>query len=195
MSTETYTRITQIEPVAATEHSVAPRYEIRPISPEAVRELRVRDDAGQRPREVADEEGGAPLRCCLGRSTPGERLLLVSYAPLRRWAAETGATPGAYDEVGPVFIHREPCAGWPDSGPQATATSYPAAMVGERRVLRAYSARGEILGGRLLIDGSAEHDGSVDEALEQWYADPRVAAVHIRAVEYGCFHAETRRVG
>ncbi|MGW3510169.1 DUF1203 domain-containing protein, partial [Streptomyces sp. NPDC000994] len=31
---------------------------------------------------------GAPLRCCLRRSEPGERIALVSYAPLRRWAAE-----------------------------------------------------------------------------------------------------------
>ncbi|MFF5720755.1 DUF1203 domain-containing protein [Streptomyces buecherae] len=179
----------------APDQDSGPRYEIRPIAPEVLRALRVRDDAGRAPRVVVDEDGGNPLRCCLGRGTPGERLMLVSYAPLRRWAAETGATPGAYDEVGPVFIHPKPCAGWSGDGRDATPDGYPRGIVGERRVLRAYSAEGRILGGRLLIQGSPEHGGSPAEALAEWYRDPRVAAVHIRAVEYGCFLAETRRAG
>lgn len=190
MSTETHA---QSPDVTQPDQGAGCRYEIRAIAPATLRALRVRDDAGQAPRSVVDEEGGTPLRCCLARSTPGERLLLVSYAPLRRWAAETGADPGAYDEVGPIFIHPDECAGWPGEG--AATEGYPQAMRGELRVLRAYSARGEILGGRLLIEGSAERGGGIDEALEQWYDDPRVAAVHIRAVDYGCFHAETRRVG
>ncbi|GAA3304049.1 hypothetical protein GCM10020295_54180 [Streptomyces cinereospinus] len=74
-------------------------------------ELRDADDAGRVMTAVTDEEGGAPLRCCLRRSEAGERIALVSYAPLRRWAAETGVDPGAYDEQGPVFIHAEDCAG------------------------------------------------------------------------------------
>ncbi|MFT2014460.1 DUF1203 domain-containing protein [Streptomyces sp. 796.1] len=179
--------------VAPDSAAAAPRYEIRAIAPDVVSALRVRDDAGEAPRTHVSENGGTPLRCCLGRSEPGERMLLVSYAPLRRWAAETGADPGAYDEVGPVFIHPEPCGGWtPDA---AAAGRYPEPMRGERRVLRAYGATGQILGGRLLIEGSADHGESVEEALATWYEDPRVAAVHIRAVEFGCFHAETRRVG
>ncbi|MBB5937272.1 DUF1203 domain-containing protein [Streptomyces zagrosensis] len=189
--------------------SAGPGYEVRPIVPETLRELRLRDDAGRAPRVVIEGDGGTPLRCCLSRSVAGERLFLVSYAPLRRWAAETGGDPGPYDEVGPVFIHPEPCGGWPAAGQGGGgAMSYPREMWGERRVLRAYSTKGEILGGRLIEghtgtastasteenDGNAKAGVSLDEALEQLYSDPRVAAVHIRAVEYGCFHAETRRV-
>lgn len=204
MTTETHTQHTQ--PAERTQHAhhttaeaaptpaAAPRYEIRAIAPDVVSALRVRDDAGEAPRIHVSENGGTPLRCCLGRSEPGERMLLVSYAPLRRWATETGADPGAYNEIGPVFIHPEPCGGWtPDAA--AAAGRYPEPMRGERRVLRAYGATGQILGGRLLIEGSADHGESVEEALATWYEDPRVAAVHIRAVEFGCFHAETRRVG
>ncbi|WFB06710.1 DUF1203 domain-containing protein [Streptomyces sp. LX-29] len=161
-------------------------YEVRAIAPEVLERLRERDDAGRPPRLVTEEgEGGTPLRCCLGRSGPGEELALLSYAPLRRWARETGADPGAYDETGPVFVHAVDCGGW--SGDPGR---YPVALHGERRVLRAYSARGTILGGRLL-DGQAV---SVERALAELYADPEVAAVHVRAVEFGCFHAETRRV-
>ncbi|MBO8197146.1 DUF1203 domain-containing protein [Streptomyces smyrnaeus] len=164
-------------------------YEIRAIPAQTLEELRTRDDAGAPPRRVVDEEGGNPLRCCLERSRPGETLALVSYAPLRRWARETGADPGAYDEVGPVFIHPHDCGGWAG----AADGGYPEAMRGERRTLRAYSADGRILGG-LLLDGTREKTPTVEEGLAQLYADPLVAAVHVRAVEFGCFLAETRRV-
>ncbi|SER98597.1 DUF1203 domain-containing protein [Streptomyces qinglanensis] len=165
-------------------------YEIRAIPPGTLQELRARDDAGAPPRTVVDEEGGNPLRCCLERSRPGETLALASYAPLRRWARETNADPGPYDEVGPVFIHPRDCGGWagaPDGG-------YPEAMRGELRTLRAYSAQGRILGG-LLLDRTREGAPTVEEGLAQLYADPLVAAVHVRAVEFGCFQVETRRYG
>ncbi|WP_326806988.1 DUF1203 domain-containing protein [Streptomyces sp. NBC_01775] len=162
-------------------------YDIRAIAPRVLNELRVKDDAGAPPRRVADTDGGSPLRCCMERSKPGETLAFVSYAPLRRWARETGADPGAYDEVGPVFVHPLDCGG--RRGPTG---SFPEAMRGERRTLRAYSARGCILGG-LLLDGSQERTPTIEEGLAELYADPRVAAVHVRAVEFGCFLVETRR--
>ncbi|WP_420719343.1 DUF1203 domain-containing protein [Streptomyces sp. RTd22] len=159
-------------------------YEIRAIAPEVAKQLRIQDDAGNPPRMVANDEGNNPLRCCLGRSLPGETIALVSYAPLRRWAEETGAEPGPYDEQGPVFIHAEECDGW-------TGPGFPSGMWGDHRVLRAYSAKGNILGGRLLTGGGQE---ACEETLAELYADPEVAAVHVRCVEFGCFVAETRRV-
>src|ERR1700754_2965836 len=86
-------------------------YEYRPIPPAIAAQLRPRDDAGLTRDPVVDDEGGAPLRCLLTRPVPGERIVLVSYAPLRRWAGEHGADPGAYDEIGPVFLHADACAG------------------------------------------------------------------------------------
>jgi hypothetical protein len=155
-------------------------YQIQAIPSEVVAELRVRDDAGSVPEEVTHEEGGAPLRCCLRRAKPGERMLLASYAPLRRWAARTGANPGAYAENGPVFLHAEPCAG-PDGGGDP-----PVAMHGPRRVLRAYSDQGRILRGTLL-QSSGEDWTEVDGPLRALLADEQVAMVHIRTVEQGCF--------
>ncbi|MFF9213930.1 MULTISPECIES: DUF1203 domain-containing protein [unclassified Streptomyces] len=149
----------------------------RPIAPEVLKELRTADDAGRTPVPVTDEEGGSPLRCCLRHSRPGERIALVSYAPLRRWAAETGAAPGPYDEQGPVFVHAEECA-----GPQGDGLPFTNA----HRVLRRYSADGRILGGELVADG-------FEEALHEAFDDPSVALVHVRAVEYGCFYYEVRR--
>ncbi|WP_171116396.1 MULTISPECIES: DUF1203 domain-containing protein [Streptomyces] len=153
-------------------------YIARPIEPPVLKELRSADDAGREMVPVTDEEGGAPLRCCLRRSEPGERIALVSYAPLRRWAAQTGADPGAYDEQGPVFIHAEECP-----GPQGSALPFTNA----HRTLRRYSAEGRIVGGRLV-------DNGFEAALANAFDDPEVALVHVRAVEYGCFLYEVRRV-
>ncbi|MFE5889443.1 DUF1203 domain-containing protein [Streptomyces sp. NPDC056468] len=149
-----------------------------PIDPTALKELRSADDAGRRTVPVTDEEGGAPLRCCLRRSAPGERIALVSYAPQRRRAAETGVDPGAYDEQGPVFIHAEECGG-PDGDALPFANAH--------RTVRRYSGDGRILGGRLVEPGDFER------AFAEAFADPGVAFVHVRAVEYGCFLYEVRR--
>ncbi|WP_405613912.1 DUF1203 domain-containing protein [Streptomyces sp. NBC_00076] len=154
-------------------------YTARPIGPVALKELRSVDDAGRAVAPVIDDEGGAPLRCCLRRSEPGERIALVSYAPLRRWAAQTGAEPGAYDEQGPVFIHAQECAG-PDGDGLAFTNSH--------RVLRRYSADGRILGGRHV-----RAPEEFEDAFRKAFDDPAVALVHVRAVEYGCFLYEVRR--
>ncbi|MFD4697698.1 DUF1203 domain-containing protein [Streptomyces niveus] len=158
-----------------------------PIGPAVLKELRDTDDGGATNTPYTDPEGGAPLRCCLRRSRAGERIALVTYAPLRRWAAETWARPGAYDEQGPVFIHAEEC-----EGPAADRDGYPFAGAGALRTVRRYDSEGRIVGGRLLEIPEAAEEG-FDEAFAEAFTDPKVALVHVRAVEYGCFHFEVRR--
>ncbi|MFL4904133.1 DUF1203 domain-containing protein [Streptomyces sp. MMS24-I2-30] len=155
-------------------------YTARPVDPAALKELRAVDDAGRETVPVTDDEGGAPLRCCLRRSAPGESIALVSYAPLRRWAAGTGAEPGAYDEQGPVFIHAGECPGPVAEGGHPFTNAH--------RTVRRYSAGGRILGGRLV----SRPDG-FEAAFAEAFADPEVALVHVRAVEYGCFLYEVRK--
>jgi hypothetical protein len=161
-------------------------FEVRAIDPAALAELRLMDDAGHAPRSVTDAEGGSPLRCCLRLSEPGERIGLVSYAPLRRWARTTGADPGPYDEVGPVFIHLAECGGAPGS-------AFPAAFCGTRRMLRAYRTDGSILGGWLAEPGNVSDPETAAVLLDSIFADRDVALVHARAVEFGCFTFEVRR--
>ncbi|KUN82170.1 hypothetical protein AQJ64_20515 [Streptomyces griseoruber] len=155
-----------------------PTYLPRPIAPDVVEELRTVDDAGRPAAAFADREGGAPLRCCLRRSERGETIALVSYAPLRRWAARSGAEPGAYDEQGPVFVHGRGCPGPAGGGLPFTEA---------HRTVRRYSAEGHILGGELVTDGDFAR------AFRNAFDDPAVALVHVRAVEYGCFLYEVRR--
>jgi hypothetical protein len=167
-------------------------FSIRPIPAATLKELRTTDDSGHPLQPFTAGAGqapldcvGSPLRCCLRSIEVDEAVALVSYAPLRRWAAATGAEPGAYDEAGPVFIHAEDCGG------PAETPGYPFARPGALRTLRRYSAQGHILGGRLL-ELPEEPTVGFDAALEEAFADPEVALVHVRAVEYGCFHFEVR---
>ncbi|CAM5549478.1 hypothetical protein GCM10010222_26870 [Streptomyces tanashiensis] len=161
-------------------------YDALAVPATALARLRVTDDAGRACVPHTATDGGDPLRCCLRLSAPGERIALVSYAPLRRWAAETGAEPGAYDEQGPVFIHADDCGG------PAPSETYPFSRAGALRTLRRYDSAGRIVGGRLLELPETPAEG-FDQALAEAFADPAVALVHVRAVEYGCFHFEVRR--
>ncbi|WP_420080790.1 DUF1203 domain-containing protein [Streptomyces sp. JL4002] len=169
-------------------------YRAMPIEEAVLRQLRDADDAGRACVPYTDEEGGAPLRCCLRTSAAGERIALVAYAPLRRWAAATGADPGAYDEQGPVFVHAGECGGPAGSGAGSGpgAGGYPFARPGVLRTLRRYDVRGHILGGRVLALGE-DADGDVGRALDEAFADPETALVHVRAAEFGCFQFEVRR--
>ncbi|MEU6345171.1 DUF1203 domain-containing protein [Streptomyces sp. NPDC046977] len=170
----------------------SPFFSVRAIDPAVLERLRRTDDAGLTPEPAVDGEGGAPLRCCLRRSAPGERVVLVGYAPLRRWAAATGARPGPYDETGPVFVHAaaEDCPGPPAGTGYAPALG----LHGEHRVLRSYDDNGRILGGRLVrLSAEEAAAGAAEAVLATRFADPRVALVHVRAVEYGCFLYEAVR--
>src|SRR3954451_1921084 len=86
-----------------------------------------------------DGEGGAPLRCCLRDSRPGERIALVSATP--------EGPRGAYRETGPVFVHAEHCAGPATPG-------YPDDWRGRTQVFRAYGRRGQIVGGEVVPGGT-----------------------------------------
>lgn len=152
---------------------------INPIPADVCAQLRELDDAGRPPVESVDATGGAPLRCCLTRACPGDRIALVSYAPLSRWAAALGIDPGPYDERGPVFIHAVPCGG--------PAEGWPVTMHSGARVLRAYDARGRILRGVPVEPADAE------QGVGTLLADPEVAVVHVRALAFGCFMHEVRR--
>jgi hypothetical protein len=158
-------------------------FTVLPIAPAVAAELRRRDDLGNVPQVVVDSAGGSPLRCCLRASRPGEALVLASYAPIRRWARRTGVDAAAYDEVGPVFLHAQPCDGPSSDG-------YPEDFRGAPRVLRAYGADGRIVGGDLV-----PAEGDPERVIDDLLADPAVAFVHVRALVFGCFTFAVERAG
>ena len=114
-----------------------------------------------------DEEGGAPLRCCLRDSRPGERIALVAVTP--------EGPQGAYRETGPVFLHAGGC-----SGP--AGTGYPEDFRRRPQVFRAYDSSGAIVGGEVVPAGTGH-----EEAAARLLADPDVAFLQTRNVVFGCY--------
>ncbi len=123
--------------------------------------------------EVNEDPSGAPLRCCLRMARVGEAIALIAYAP--------PGTKAAYREIGPVFVHAEPCPGRGD------APAWPPEFRNRRQVLRAYDRAGRI-SGALVIDANDAEAG-----IAQLFADPEVMVIHSRNLAYGCYMFAIRR--
>jgi hypothetical protein len=136
-----------------------------------------RDVAGHVPEPFHDTEGGSQLRCCLRRSSPADRLLLIAHAPL--------AADRPWREVGPVFVHAEPCAGW--TGGDGTV---PAWFDDEARVVRAYDVTG---GMRYDANRLVRAGEGVAAALDDVFRDPTVVEAHVRNSLAQCFVARAVR--
>lgn len=140
------------------------------------------DDTGT-PLTVIPGGRGRPVRCCLRRTTEAERVILISYAPVRPTTEFTSETK-PYDEVGPIFVHAEECAG-PDADGE-----FPAAWRDHPQVLRTYGPDGRLLDGVLT-----RPDEDRMAIAARLLAPPGVAFVHARSVGAGCFSFELRRRG
>jgi hypothetical protein len=136
---------------------------IHAIPSETARKLAIADDHHEHFAEAA----GAPLRCCLRHAEAGEPLFLFRYSPAQ------GAGP--YEEVGPVFVHADECA-----GPERT-DAYPADLRTSPRVFRAYNAEGRIVTGEL-----SEPD-RFEDTIEGLFANPEVESLQVRSLSHGCF--------
>lgn len=147
--------------------------EFVPVPPADLARIREsgRDDHGN-PVEVRSADDRAPLRCCLTFSSPGDRIALISYRPM--------AVGGPYAEVGPVFVHADPCPGYDGAG-------FPAQYRERLAVLRPYDADGRMLTGVMAEPGTSESE------LARLFEDPAVALVQVRNVVAGCWNFSVRR--
>ena len=124
-------------------------------------------------RTFIDDDGGAPLRCCLRDSRAGERIALVAVTP--------EGPQGAYRETGPVFLHADGCSGPADTG-------YPEEFRRRTQVFRAYDHAGVIVGGEVVRPGSVQ-----EEAAARLLADTDVAFLQTRNVVFGCYMLTIKR--
>jgi hypothetical protein len=120
-----------------------------------------------------EDVGGAPLRCCLRDSRPGERIALIAVTP--------AGPRGAYRETGPVFVHADHCPGPRSSG-------YPEDFRRRDQVFRAYDWNGSIVGGDVVPAGQGQ-----EEAARELLRDPSVAFLQARNVVFGCYMLTIRR--
>lgn len=125
------------------------------------------DDFGNDLVVTVQDEAGAPLRCCLRDATIRERIALIAWRP-----AQVG---GAYAEVGPIFIHAEPCSGY-DKG-----QDYPEGFRSRRQLFRAYDVNGWQVDNRIVEGYEAE------AAIADLFADPQVSYLHSRNLLAGCY--------
>jgi Protein of unknown function (DUF1203) len=144
-------------------------FRVAALPPDELERIRARgaDDFGNPFEPVTVTGAGTPLRCCLRDAEPGERVALIAYRP-----ADVG---GPYAEVGPVFVHAEPCDGYADED------RYPEGFRPRQQLLRAYDARGRQVE-NVVVDGPA-----AERAITDLLGRPDVAYLHSRNVLAGCY--------
>ncbi|WP_157180862.1 DUF1203 domain-containing protein [Actinopolymorpha alba] len=180
-SMTTGTSMTASSSMTGAPGTTRPDLRIVPVPAATLRRLREQgyDDFGI-PWTVVPGAPGRPVRCCLRRTTPDERVVLISYAPVHHAAFTDRTAP--YNEVGPIFVHAEECEGYVEDG------GFPSAWREAPQVLRAYAPDGEILDG-VLTQPDEDRLAIAADLLRE----PGVAFVHSRCVGPGCFAFEIRR--
>lgn len=131
--------------------------------------------AGQARRTLTDRFGHrlhvtktqAPCRQCLRISQEPEDLILLSYQPL--------PDTGPYAEVGPVFVHANPCE------PYADAESFPQDFTQRPLVLRSYNAAGEI------VESLVAPPGMAPRWAMHLFDELSAVEIHVRHISHTCF--------
>ena len=151
-----------------------PNYRIVPLPTEAADVARRALAAGAADHALvtAESANGYPCRHCLRWATPGERMILFTYAAV---------DSGPYQEHGPIFVHAEPCTRY------AETASYPADFR-NGRVIRAYDQR------KFIIDARVVNGEGPEAVIEELLRNPRAAFLHVRSVGYGCYTLGVERV-
>lgn len=150
---------------------------VHPINDAELAEVRHRgvDRWGNIP-EAFRGDGGEQLRCCLRRARPGEMLWVIAHAPL--------SVQRPWREVGPVFVHAQPCTSYDAN------QGLPDLIDGRALVLRSYAPDGAMYyaGNRIT-----HPDDDVGAILEELLANRDILEVHLRNVQAQCFIARVTR--
>ena len=129
------------------------------------------DSNDQTPEHAVSDGDGVPCRHCLRMIGEGEPYLVLANRPFR--------TVQPYAEVGPIFLHAEPCEpynGEPDALPPVLRDSFDF-------IVRGYGADERIVYG---TGGVCPQDEIVDRAAAILGRDD-VAFVHVRSSRDNCW--------
>jgi hypothetical protein len=149
-----------------------------PLTPQVSAELKatMRDEFGNEPKLEQAQSRRSVCRRCLRRFNPGERRLLFKYRPFQK--------EGVFAEAGPIYIHENDCQ--PET---EILTRYPDDLRELPLLLRAYTKEDGQVDSKLIKDGDAE------AIIQEFFTDPRVAYIHLRDGESGCYYARIERAG
>lgn len=129
-----------------------------------------RDAHGMQPERHLSDGTGVPCRHCLREVQAGEPYLILAYRPFLE--------AQAYAEVGPIFLHAEPCEAYDEN--DKTPEMY---LLGEPRIVRGYDGDNRIIYGSGKIVEPQEIARYAAELLD----DPATAYVHVRSSQNNCF--------
>lgn len=128
------------------------------------------DANGQTPERHVSDGNGVPCRHCLRDVAEGEAYLILAYRPF------PDAQP--YAEVGPVFLHAEPCARHPESG--APPESF---LKRAGYLVKGYGGDDRIVYGT----GQIVPPGDINAVADQIFARGDVRYIHVRSALNNCF--------
>lgn len=135
------------------------------------------DAHGMAPERHISSGSGVPCRHCLEEVAAGAPYLVLAYCPFE--------APQPYAEVGPIFLHAEPCPAYDGNG--ETPALY---LNGEPRILRGYGHDDRILYGSGRVVLPQEIGDYAAELLE----DPAVKFLHLRSSTNNCYACRIERV-
>ena len=135
------------------------------------------DANGQAPERRISDGGSVPCRHCLTHISAGQPYLILAYRPF------PAAQP--YAEVGPVFLHAEPCTRYDESeGAPAMFESW------EQLLIRGYGADDRIVYGTGRVVPIAE----VQSGLRAILSHPDVRYIHARSASNNCYQCRIEPV-
>ena len=123
-----------------------------------------------KPERRLSDGAGVPCRHCLEEVAQGQAYLVLAYCPF------PAAQP--YAEVGPIFLHAEPCSAYREN--EAIPAMY---LNGEPRLLRGYDRDNRIVYGT----GKVVPPPDMAVYARVLLGDPAVAYVHVRSSANNCF--------
>ena len=135
------------------------------------------DSNGQTAERRVAPDNGYPCRHCLGPIAKGEPFLVLAHRPF--------PAPQPYAEVGPIFLHAEPCERYPSTG----ATPGMFMKPGRRYLLKGYHSDDRIFYGT----GQIVEPDDVASAAAKILERPDVAYVHVRSALNNCFQCRIDR--
>ena len=135
------------------------------------------DANGQVPEVHVSDGDAVPCRHCQQDVAKGERYLVLAYRPF------PGRQP--YAEVGPIFLHAEPCARYPEAG-----ETPPMFLKRQSYLLKGYNTGNRIVYGTGQIVPPAE----INAAAARIFAHGDVSYIHVRSATNNCFSCRIDRV-
>jgi hypothetical protein len=133
------------------------------------------DANGLAPERGLAPEDGYPCRHCLGDIKKGEPYLTLAHRPF--------PAPQPYAEIGPIFLHAEPCR---RGGGTA---AIPAFLDSPRYIVRGYGANDRIVYGT----GNVVATGEIPAYAERLLENKNIAYVHVRSASNNCYHCRIER--